>query len=52
MNHAIRYIVSPGQHVSQGKVVGYVGETGYETGCHLHLMEWEDGTMINPMHWY
>ncbi|QGN33312.1 M23 family metallopeptidase [Microlunatus sp. Gsoil 973] len=52
MNHAIRYIVSPGQHVSQGQVVGYVGETGYATGCHLHLMVWEDGNMINPMRWY
>jgi len=52
MNHATRYIVSPGQHVSQGQVVGYVGETGYATGCHLHLMVWEDGNMINPMRWY
>jgi murein DD-endopeptidase MepM/ murein hydrolase activator NlpD len=52
MNHAERYIVSPGQHVSQGQVVGYVGETGWATGCHLHLMVWEDGTKINPMHWY
>lgn len=52
MNHAERYIVSPGQHVRQGQVVGYVGETGWATGCHLHLMVWEDGTKINPMHWY
>lgn len=51
-NHAIRYVVSPGQHVSRGQVIGYVGETGYATGCHLHLMVYLDGTMVNPMTWY
>jgi murein DD-endopeptidase MepM/ murein hydrolase activator NlpD len=52
MNHAIRYTVGVGAHVRQGEVIGYVGETGYATGCHLHLMVWKDGTMINPMTWY
>jgi len=52
MNHAERYIVSVGQHVSQGQVVGYVGTTGTgSTGCHLHFMMWEDGNLINPMSW-
>lgn len=48
-NHATRYIVSPGQKVTQGQVVGYVGTTGYSTGCHLHLMTWENGKVVNPM---
>lgn len=52
MNHAERYIVHPGQHVSQGQVLGYVGETGLATGCHLHLMVWRDGVKINPMLWF
>ncbi len=51
-NHAIRYTVGVGQHVSQGQLIGYVGTTGYSTGCHLHLMVWKNGSMINPMTWY
>ncbi|MGI8457357.1 MAG: peptidoglycan DD-metalloendopeptidase family protein [Propionibacteriaceae bacterium] len=51
-NHAIRYTVGVGQHVSTGQLIGYVGTTGYSTGCHLHLMVWRNGSMINPMTWY
>ncbi|CAA9322339.1 MAG: Membrane proteins related to metalloendopeptidases [uncultured Friedmanniella sp.] len=51
-NHAIRYSVSVGQRVSKGQVIGYVGTTGYSTGCHLHLMVWLDGGLANPMTWF
>ena len=51
-NHAIRYTVGVGQRVSKGDVIGYVGTTGYSTGCHLHLMVWVDGSMRNPMTWF
>jgi len=51
-NHAIRYTVAVGQHVRKGQVIGYVGTTGYSTGCHLHLMVWLDGRLSNPMTWY
>ena len=47
-----RIIVREGQHVKQGQVIGYVGETGYATGCHLHLMVWLNGRVINPMTWF
>lgn len=47
-NHATRYTVRVGQRVKQGDVVGYVGNTGYSTGCHLHLMVWANGKVTNP----
>ncbi len=51
-NHLSGYAVSTGQRVSQGQVIGYVGTTGYSTGCHLHLMLWVDGTMVDPMRYF
>ena len=51
-NHASRYIVHVGQHVRKGQVVGYVGSTGFSTGCHLHLMVWLNGRLRNPMTWF
>lgn len=34
--HMTRYIVSVGQVVSKGQIIGYVGQTGQAYGCHLH----------------
>jgi len=51
-NHASRYIVHVGQHVQEGQVIGYVGTTGFSTGCHLHLMVWINGRLRNPMTWF
>jgi len=51
-NHGLRYVVRPGQRVRSGQVLGYVGRTGYATGCHLHLMVWLDGALANPMTWF
>jgi murein DD-endopeptidase MepM/ murein hydrolase activator NlpD len=51
-NHASRYIVRIGQRVQKGQVIGYVGSTGFSTGCHLHLMVWLNGRLRNPMTWF
>lgn len=51
-NHAIAYVVTVGDRVRPGQVIGYVGATGYTTGCHLHLMVWLDGVVTDPMTWY
>ena len=51
-NHASSYAVGPGQQVIQGQVIGSVGTTGYSTGCHLHLMLWLDGQLVDPKTWW
>lgn len=51
-NHATDYLVPVGARVGQGQVIGHVGETGFATGCHLHLMVWIDGHLVNPMTWF
>jgi murein DD-endopeptidase MepM/ murein hydrolase activator NlpD len=50
-NHLSGYAVSVGDRVRRGEVVGYVGSTGYSTGCHLHFMVFENGATVNPMFW-
>ena len=51
-NHATRYVVGPGDRVVRGQLLGYVGSTGYSTGCHLHLMVWLNGRLVDPMTWF
>ena len=49
--HATGYRVSVGDHVSRGEVVGYVGSTGWSTGCHLHFTILQDGNAVDPMNY-
>lgn len=41
-------VVQPGQQVLSGDVIGYEGNTGYSTGCHLHFGINDNGTWENP----
>lgn len=47
--HMTHYVVSTGQSVSQGQLIGYVGNTGISTGDHLHFGISYAGTYVNPL---
>lgn len=46
--HLTNGIVSTGQTVSQGQVIGFVGSTGWSTGAHLHFETRYYGVRYNP----
>ena len=46
--HLAREIVTVGQEVHVGDVIGYEGATGFATGCHLHFEVQFDGAPQNP----
>lgn len=50
-NHLSRYALGTGAKVKRGQVIGYVGSTGYSTGCHLHFMVLVNGQTAQPMNW-
>ena len=51
-NHATSYIVGVGQHVERGQVIGYMGTTGWSTGCHLHFTVLVNGHTVDPVTWF
>ena len=47
--HLSSILVSPGQRVGPGHVVGRVGSTGYSTGPHLHFEIRLNGRPVDPL---
>ena len=47
--HMSRFTSSLPHHVHKGEIIGYVGQTGWATGPHLHLGIYIDGKAVDPM---
>lgn len=46
--HMTNFVVSAGQTVSAGQLIGYMGSTGISTGNHLHFGIALNGAYVNP----
>lgn len=50
--HMQNVVVSVGQTVKKGQIIGYMGCTGFSTGPHLHFEIWTNGYKGDPMRFY
>lgn len=50
--HLSKIKVRPGQKVSRGDLIGYVGNTGTSSGPHLHYEVRKNNNPVNPVNFY
>ena len=50
--HLSKKLVKHGQKVKRGELIGYVGNTGYSIGSHLHYEIWKNNIPVNPVHYF
>ncbi|HEX5752423.1 MAG TPA: M23 family metallopeptidase [Archangium sp.] len=48
-SHLSRVLVTPGEVLEEGDVVGAAGKTGLATGVHLHFELWRGGEPVDPL---
>ena len=49
--HQSKFLVSVGDHVKAGQLIGQIGATGRVTGPHLHFEVWVNGIQVSPLQW-
>ena len=50
--HLSRILVTPGERVKRGQLIGYVGNTGKSTAPHLHYEVWKNNQTVNPIYFF
>ncbi len=50
--HMSKFKVRPGQRISRGDIIGYVGSTGSSTGPHVHYEVMKNGQKIDPINFF